>query len=332
MIFDRQNFVSNCEQMQTWDCVYSIRPEHGEASPESSDQIPENSVSDGCRSVRCTLQPDPGGGAGAGVGGGRGWGGGGGGGGGGGRGGGGGGGAGWGWLYVCAHCSDYDVYCDIFTVGVVREIAPEVRARKLVSLDICIVGSLGRRECETLVSAFSVRLVFARSTIRTFIVTFLQSVWFGRSRQKFAPGRWCRRKLMSAKVCDTESCAGPSGDPSFGRRVVLCAFMTVRVQFDPGGLTFVTARVSRTPVSAQPQMDVIQLRLSSSRSGWLSLLSGAGMLPSEVSVSLQRAFLCIIRTIVRRRLRAQKGPLYDYACVRSEHTNGHQTVNRRMGF
>ena len=36
--------------------------------------------------------------------------------------------------------------------------------------------------------------------------------------------------------------------------------------------------------------------------------------------------MCIIRTIARRRLRAQKGPLYDYACVRSEHTNGHQTV------
>ena len=41
---------------------YSIRPEHGEASPESGDQIPDNSVSDGCHSVRCTLQPDPGGG------------------------------------------------------------------------------------------------------------------------------------------------------------------------------------------------------------------------------------------------------------------------------
>ena len=62
VIFDRQNFVSNCEQMQTWDCVYSIRPEHGEASLEPGDQIPDNSVSDGCRSVRCTLQPDPGGG------------------------------------------------------------------------------------------------------------------------------------------------------------------------------------------------------------------------------------------------------------------------------
>ena len=55
VIFDMQNFVSNCEQMQTWDCVYSIRPEHGEASPESGDQIPDKSVSDGSRSmsVRC---------------------------------------------------------------------------------------------------------------------------------------------------------------------------------------------------------------------------------------------------------------------------------------
>ena len=87
-----------------------------------------------------------------------------------------------------------------------------------------------------------------------------------------------------------------------------------------------TARASRTPVSAQPQWDVIQLCLSSSISGWLSFLSGAGMLPSAVSLSIQRVFLYIIRTIARRRLRAQKGPLYIDACVRSEHTKGHQTV------
>ena len=87
-----------------------------------------------------------------------------------------------------------------------------------------------------------------------------------------------------------------------------------------------TTRASRTPVSAQPQLDVIQLYPSSSRSGWLSLLSGAGMVPSAVSVLLRRDFLCIIRTVARCRLRAQKGPLYDYACVRSEYTNGHQTV------
>ena len=29
VIFDRQSFVGDCEQMQTWDCVYSIGPEHG---------------------------------------------------------------------------------------------------------------------------------------------------------------------------------------------------------------------------------------------------------------------------------------------------------------
>ena len=50
------------------------------------------------------------------------------------------------------------------------------------------------------------------------------------------------------------------------------------------------------------------------------------MLPLAVSVFASEDFLCLIRTIARRRLRAQKGPLYDYACVRSEHTNGHQTV------
>ena len=48
--------------MQMWDCVYSIRPEHRDVSPESGDQIPDNSVSDGCHSVRCMLQPDTGGG------------------------------------------------------------------------------------------------------------------------------------------------------------------------------------------------------------------------------------------------------------------------------
>ena len=87
-----------------------------------------------------------------------------------------------------------------------------------------------------------------------------------------------------------------------------------------------TARASRTPVYVQPQLDMIQLCLSSSRSGWLSLLSGAGMLPSAVSVLLRWDFLCVIRTIARCRLRAQKGPLHDYACIRSEYTNGHQTV------
>ena len=57
--------------------MYSIGPEHREASPESGDrlavpdvvgalfrdggQIPDHSDSDGCHSVMCTFQPDPGG-------------------------------------------------------------------------------------------------------------------------------------------------------------------------------------------------------------------------------------------------------------------------------
>ena len=255
----RQNFVSNCEQMQTWDCVYSIRPEHGEASPESGDQIPGNSVRDGCRSVRGTLQPDPGG------------------------------------CYMSA-LAVRAILARImmFIAALVQSVwfgrlrqkfAPGSWCRPMsVSSAVWVVGSV------TLVSALSVRLAFARSMIRTFIVTFLQSMWFGRSRQKFTPRSWCRRKLMSAEVCDTGSCAGPSEGPSFEIRVVLCAFMTARAQFDPGGPIFVTARVSRTPISAQPQLDVIQLCLTSS--GWLCLLSGAGMLPSAgVGVASEGLFV-----------------------------------------
>ena len=38
---------------------------------------------------------------------------------------------------------DSKVYCDVFTVGVVREIAPEVRTRKLlVSPEVDVGGSL----------------------------------------------------------------------------------------------------------------------------------------------------------------------------------------------
>ena len=111
VIFDRQSFVSNCEQMQMWDCVYSISPEHGKASPDSGDQIPDNSDSDGCHSVRCTLQPGPGGGC---------------------------------------------------------------------------------------MSALAVRTIFSRFMM--FIVALVQSVWFGRSRQKFAPGSWCRRMFVSPVV------------------------------------------------------------------------------------------------------------------------------------
>ena len=111
VIFNRHNFVSNCEQMQTWDCVYAIHPKHGEASPESSDQIPENSVSDGCRSVRCMLQPDPGGG------------------------------------YMCV---------------------------------------------------LAVRMILAQ--IMMFIVALVQSVWFGKLHQKFAPGSWCSPMSVSSAV------------------------------------------------------------------------------------------------------------------------------------
>ena len=38
--------------------------------------------------------------------------------------------------------------------GIVREIAPEVCARNLVSPDVCVVGSLGRRECDVGIWAF----------------------------------------------------------------------------------------------------------------------------------------------------------------------------------
>ena len=154
-----------------------------------------------------------------------------------------------------------------------------------------------------------------------FIVTLLQSVWFGRSRQKFALGSWCRREcdVGVCALCSTgirsiydsdvycgvitvgvvreivpEVCArkfvspgavlGRPGAPVVGIRVALCAFVAARFQFDPGGPKFVTACVSRTPASAQPQWDVIQLCLSSQRSGWLSLPSEAGMLLLVVSL------------------------------------------------
>ena len=271
---DRQSFVNDCEKMQTWDCVYSIDPGQREASPESGDrlaipdvvgalfrdggQIPDHSDSDSCHSVMCTLQPDPGD------------------------------------DYVSAVAvrhqnpsnsvsdgchrvklctlqpdpgGDYvSVLADrpvfarflMFIVALLQSVlfgrshqkfAPGSWCHRMsVSSVAWVVGSV------MLVSALSVRLVFARSTILMFIVALLQSVWFGRSCQKFAPGSWCR----PAEVCVTGSCAGPSGGPSFGIRVVLCRFVAARVQFDPGGPKFVTARASRTPVSAQPQLDVIQ--------------------------------------------------------------------------
>ena len=89
---------------------------------------------------------------------------------------------------------------------------------------------------------------------------------------------------------------------------------------------FVATLTSRTPVSAQPQLDVIQLCPSSSRSGWSTLLSGAGMLLSAVSALLRWDFLCNIRVMARCELGAHKGPLYGYACVRCGYTNGLHTA------
>ena len=54
------------------------------------------------------------------------------------------------------------------------------------------------------------------------------------------------------------------------------------------------------------------------------------MLLSAVSALLWWDCLCNITVIAGCRLRAYKGPLYDYACVRSEYTNGHQTVIDEM--
>ena len=218
------------------------------------------------------------------------------------------------------------VYCGVTTVGMVREITPEVRARKLVSPNVCVVGSLCRRECDVCVCALcstGIRSVYDYDV-------YCGVITVGMVRE-IVP-EVCARTLVSPEVCvagslgHREMCLAVRGLPSFVIHVVVCAFVAARVQFDPGGPTFVTTRASRTPVSAQPQLDVIQCCLSSSRSGWVSILSGAGMFLSAVSVLLRWDFLCIIRTIARCRLRARNGPLYDYACVRSEYTNGHQTV------
>ena len=135
------------------------------------------------------------------------------------------------------------------------------------------VGSLGFQECDVGVCAFcstGIRSIYD-SDVYCGVITVCVVREIALEVHT--------RKLVSPEVGVTGSCAGPSGGPSFGIRVALCAFVAARVQFDPGGPKFVTARASRTPVSAQPQLDVIQLCLSSSSSGWLSLLSGAGMLP-----------------------------------------------------
>ena len=159
------------------------------------------------------------------------------------------------------------------------------------------------------VSSLSVRpLCSLGFTIRMIIVTLLQSVLSGSSRQKFAPGSLCR------KLCRAV-------------RVVLLALVAARVQFDPGGPGFVTTLAYRALVPAQPQLDVIQLCPSSSRSGWSTLLSGTGMLLSAVSALLRWDFLCNFRAIERCGLAAHKGPLYGYyACVRCWYTKGHHAA------
>ena len=191
VIFDRQSLVSNCEQMQTWDCVYSIRPEHGEASPESGDQIPDNSVNDGCHSLRCTLQPDPGDG----------------------------------YMSALAVQTIFAQFM-MFIVALVQSVWFGRSRQKFVPGSWCCRMSVSSAVwvvwSVTLVSALSVQLVFARSTILMFIVALLQSAWFGRSRQKFAPGSWCRRKLVSVEACDTGSCAGPSGPQFWDTSCIVC--------------------------------------------------------------------------------------------------------------
>ena len=132
-------------------------------------QIPDHSDSDGCHRVMCTLQPDPGG------------------------------------DYVSA-LVDRPVFARFLMVIVAllqsvlfgrshQKFAPGSWCRRMsVTSVVWVVGIV------TLVSALSVRLVFARSTILMFIVALLQSVWLGRSRQKFAPGSWCRRMSVSSVV------------------------------------------------------------------------------------------------------------------------------------
>ena len=140
-----------------------------------------------------------------------------------------------------------------------------------MSPDVCVVGSV------TLVSALSVRLVFARSTMLMFIVALLHLVWFRRSCQEVGvAGSWCRRKFVSPGAV-----LGRPGAPVLGYDV-LCAFVAGIVQLDPGGPKFVTARASRTPVSAQPQLDVVPIVIEirvvvSSLGSWHAPFGGVGV-------------------------------------------------------
>ena len=123
------------------------------------------------------------------------------------------------WLFVCARCSDnfgsdYDVYCGVGTVGMVREIVPEVRARKLVLPNVCVVGSLGHRECDVGISTLCSTGIRSLYNSNVYCDVFTVGVV-----REIAPEVRTRKLVspegvMSAEVCDTRSCAGPSG-PQF---------------------------------------------------------------------------------------------------------------------
>ena len=82
------------------------------------------------------------------------------------------------------------------------------------------------------VSALSVRPVLARFMM--FIMALLQSVLSGISRQKFAPGSWCRRMFVSPVVCVVGSvmCASAlSVRPVFARIMMFIVALLQSVLF-----------------------------------------------------------------------------------------------------
>ena len=170
--------------------------------------------------------------------------------------------------------------------GILRQkFAPGI---KLVSPNVCVAGSLCRRECGVYVCALcstGIRSVYD-SDVYCGIITvgmvreIAPEVCARSLRQEVGvAGSLCRRKFVSPGVGVTGSCAGPSWGPIFVIRVVLCAFVAAGVQFDPGGPKFVTTLASRTPVSAQLQLDlmfiVIEIRVVvSSLGSWHAPFGG----------------------------------------------------------
>ena len=66
-------------------------------------------------------------------------------------------------VIMCDIRSVSDGHCGVITISVVREIAPEVRARKLVSPDVYIVDNLSRRKYNIGVCVFcstGIRLIY----------------------------------------------------------------------------------------------------------------------------------------------------------------------------